>query len=126
MTYFEGNAMFAKMIGMTLVFSFLSVCGLAAAQEPKTSSKIIGEVKSLKNSKDGKNTSIEVLAPGEEKARSYHVNYDPKIKGPNPKVLSAVRHAKVGERVELDWIGTNHGPAITAFKVLKKDSKAEK
>jgi hypothetical protein len=118
--------MFAKLVGMTFVFALLTVCGLAAAQESKTSGKIVGEVKSLKNSKDGKNTNIEVLAPGEEKARSYFVNYDPKIKGPIPAVLSAVRHAKVGERVELDWISTNHGPAITAFKVLKKDSKAEK
>jgi hypothetical protein len=31
-----------------------------------------------------------------------------------------VRAAKVGERVEFEWVGTNHGPAVTAFKVLKK------
>jgi hypothetical protein len=38
-----------------------------------------------------------------------------------PDVLKSVRAAKVGDRVELAWVGTNHGPAITAFKVLKKD-----
>lgn len=81
---------------------------------------IIGELKSRSNTKDGKNSTIEVLAPGEEKARSYFVNYDPAIKGPLPKVLEAVRAAKVGDRVEFEWVGTNHGPAITKFKVLPK------
>ena len=95
------------------------------AQEPKKAGAIIGEVKAAKDSKDGKNTMIDVLAPGEEKARTYFVNYDPKIKGPIPEVLKAVRAAKVGERVELEWISTNHGPAITAFRVLKTGSKDE-
>jgi len=127
MTFFslKEKTMLAKMVGMILVFGLLAVSGLSFAQEPTKSGKIIGEVKSQKNSKDGKNTSIEVLAPGEEKARSYHVNYDPKIKGPIPSVLSALRHAKVGERVELEWIGTNHGPAITAFRVLKTGSDSK-
>jgi ferric-dicitrate binding protein FerR (iron transport regulator) len=81
---------------------------------------IIGELKGRNDTKDGKNTNIEVLAPGEEKARSYFVNWDPAIKGPLPKVLEAVRAAKVGDRVEFEWVGTNHGPAITKFKVLPK------
>ena len=115
--------MFQKMFGMTVVFALAAVCGLSVAQEPKKSGTIIGELKTQKDSKDGKNTMIDVLAPGEEKARTYFVNYDPKIKGPIPSILAAVRAAKVGERVELEWIGTNHGPAITAFKVLKKDKK---
>ena len=117
--------MFPKLFGMTLVFTLLVVSGPSVAQEPKKSGTIIGEVKGQKDTKDGRNTMIEVLAPGEEKARSYHVNYDPKIKGPTPAVLKAVRHAKVGERVELEWVSTNHGPAITAFRVLKTGSKDE-
>jgi hypothetical protein len=81
---------------------------------------IIGDLKARSDTKDGKNSTIEVLAPGEEKARSYFVNYDPAIKGPLPKVLEAVRAARIGDRVEFEWVGTNHGPAITKFKVLPK------
>ena len=85
---------------------------------------IIGELKARSDTKDGKNTMIEVLAPGEEKARSYFVNHEPAIKGPNPDVLKLVRAAKVGDRVEFEWVGTNHGPAITKFKVLpRRDEK---
>ena len=112
--------MFPRIVGMGMAFTLLVVIGTSNAQEPKKSGTVIGEVKGQKDSKDGKNTFIDILAPGEEKARSYHVSFDPKIKGPVPTILAAVRAAKVGERVELDWIGTNHGPAITAFRVLKK------
>jgi hypothetical protein len=52
--------------------------------------------------------------------RSYRVQYDPKAKGPIPSVLEAVRAAKVGDRVQLEWIDTGEGLAITAFEVLKK------
>ena len=115
--------MFHKTIGTCVVLA-LAACAFASAQEPKTG-KIIGELKTQKDSKDGKNTIIEVLAPGEEKARSYHVNWDPKLMAPLPDVLKSVRGAKVGERVEFEWVGTNHGPAITSFKVLKKDSDSK-
>lgn len=98
----------------------LSTWAGASQDDKKKSGTIIGELKSSKSVNDGKNTQIEVLAPGEEKARSYFVNFDPKIKGPIPQVLKAVRAASVGDRVELEWVSTNHGPAITAFKVLKK------
>ena len=63
------------------------------------------------------------LAPGEEKARGYHVLYDAKIKGPDPKVLHAVRSAKVGDRVEFDWVQTGHGPAIKSFRITRKAVK---
>jgi hypothetical protein len=87
--------------------------------KPKTGT-IIGELKSRMNTPDKKNTIIEVLAPGEEKPRKYHVLYDPKIKGPIETVLAAVRAAEVGDRVEFDWVQTGHGPAIKEFRVLKK------
>jgi len=61
-----------------------------------------------------------VLAPGEEKARSYFVQYDQKIKGPLPDVLKAVRAASVGDQVVFDWEATGHGPAIVKFEVQKK------
>ncbi len=117
--------MFTRVIGITLLFGLMVLFGATSAQEPKTSGTVIGEVKAHKATKDGRNTMIEVLAPGEEKARSYHVMYDAKIKGPVPSILAAVRAAKVGERVELAWVGTNHGPAITSFKVLKKGGAAK-
>ena len=118
--------MLQKLVAMCAVLALIG-CTFAQAQDKK-SGTVIGEIKAQKDSKDGKNTIIDVLAPGEEKARAYFVNWDPKIMAPLPAVLKAVRAAKVGERVELDWVGTNHGPAITAFRVLKKgdDSKDKK
>jgi hypothetical protein len=110
--------MFNKLMGTCVVLALIA-CAFAHAQEPK-SGKIIGEIKTQKDTKDGKNTVIDVLAPGEEKARAYFVQWDAKVMAPMPDVLKAVRAAKVGDRVELEWVGTNHGPAITAFKVLKK------
>ncbi|HET6576596.1 MAG TPA: hypothetical protein VFG68_23565 [Fimbriiglobus sp.] len=84
----------------------------------KRSGTISGVVKATKER--GKNVMIEVLAPGEEKARPYFVQFDPKVKGPIPKVLKAVQAAKVGDRVVFDWVATGHGPAIVKFEVLKK------
>ena len=116
------------MIRVWLVASFaalLAVGGIGAessGQEPRSGS-ITGELKARKDSRDGKNTTVEVLAPGEEKARSYHVQYDPKVKGPIPDVLKAVRAAAVGDTVEFDWVATGHGPAITKFQVLKKGGR---
>src|SRR2546425_702737 len=112
--------MIAKTIAMSFMLAVLAFCGFSdAAQEKPKSGTVIGALKSQKDSKDGKNTIIEVLAPGEEKPRSYHVLWDAAIKAPMPAVLKAVRAGKVGDRVELTWVGTNHGPAITAFKVLR-------
>jgi hypothetical protein len=96
-----------------------------SAKDEKRSGTIAGVIKSSKAQE--KNVVIEVLAPGEEKARSYFVQYDPKIKAPIPEVLSAVRAAKVGDQVLLGWEATNHGPAIVKFEVRKKsEAKKEK
>jgi hypothetical protein len=89
----------------------------APAKETRTGS-ISGEIKSKKE--QNKNIVIEVLAPGEEKARAYFVQYDPKIKAPIPDVLKAVAAANVGDRVVFDWEATGHGPAIVKFKVSGK------
>ena len=77
-------------------------------------------INSREDTKDGKNTFIKVLAPGEEKARSYHAMYDAKVMGAIPSVLQAVRAAKIGDRVEFQWVSTGHGPAITSFKLFQK------
>jgi hypothetical protein len=108
-----------------LVVLLLTAGGLLA-QEDKRTGTILGELKSRMDTPDGKNTFIEVLAPGEEKPRRYHVLFDPKIKRPIPSVLDAVRTAKVGDRVELDWVQTGHGPAIKSFRVLPRGSIAPK
>ena len=95
--------------------------GVAADTPPdRATGMAIGEIKSSRNIADGKNVSIEVLQPGEEKPRSYHVVYDPEKKAPNATVLAAVRAANVGDRVKFDWIQTGHGPAITKLEVVKK------
>jgi hypothetical protein len=93
----------------------------ALGQEPR-SGTVTGELKAKKDTNDGRNTLIDVLAPGEEKARSYHVQYDEKIKGPLPDILKAVRGAHVGDRVEIEWVATGHGPAIKKFQIVKKGS----
>jgi hypothetical protein len=105
-----------------LLIACLVVCGFsdARAGEQEKSARVIGELRSRKNTPDGKNTFIEVLAPGEERARSYHVLYDPKINGPIELVLAAVRAAKIGDVVEFKWVQTGHGPAINSFRVFKK------
>jgi hypothetical protein len=92
--------------------------GKDAAKDKQRSGTIAGEIKAKKA--QGKNVVIEVLAPGEEKARSYFVQFDPKINAPIPEVLKAVRAASVGDRVLFDWEATNHGPAIVKFEVQKK------
>jgi hypothetical protein len=100
------------------LLGWVLVAGDAAAQDEKKSGTISGEVKSLKDK--NKNVEITVLSPGEEKARAYFVQYDPKAKAPIASVLKAVKHAKVGDKVVFDWVATNHGPAIVKFEVLKK------
>jgi hypothetical protein len=122
--------MVLKIVATHLVFACFIVGAFATGGQEKDQKKrsgtIIGTLKSQKASKDGRNTIIEVLAPGEEKARSYHVMYDPQIKGPIPKVLAAVRAAKVEDVVEFEWVETGHGPAITSFRVFKKAAGGDK
>ena len=92
--------------------------GKDAPKDKNRSGTIAGEIKSKKA--QGKNIVIEVLAPGEEKARPYFVQFDPKIKEPIPEILRAVRAANVGDKVIFDWEATGHGPAIVKFEVRKK------
>lgn len=116
----------AKIVYLSFLAVALAMCSFlnAEAQEKKKrTGTITGELKSSKASPNGKNTIIEVLAPGEEKPRVYRVMYDPAIKAPIAKVLEAVRAAKVGDRVQLEWIDPGEGLAITAFQVLKKSTE---
>ena len=104
----------------------LLAAGPAPAQEKKRGGSLTGEIKTKKDSPNGKNVILEVLAAGEEKARTYRVQYDPAVKGPKADVLKLVRESKVGEKVELDWVDTGEGLAITKFQVLKKGEKDKK
>jgi hypothetical protein len=121
------NAILANSAGINLVIAFLAACGFSDAgdREKNESRRIIGELKSQKNTPDGHNTFIEVLAPGEEKARRYYVLWDPKINAPIASVLAAVRAARVGDKVEFDWVSTGHGPAIKSFQVFRKGTRGE-
>jgi hypothetical protein len=110
----------------TSVILLLCVFPLAAQDDKAQTGTIVGELKSKTDTKDGKNTMIEVLAPGEEKPRRYHVLYDAKAKAPIKTVLEAVRAAKVGDKVEFEWVQTNHGPMIKEFKVFKTGADAKK
>jgi hypothetical protein len=81
------------------------------------SGTVAGVIQSKKE--QGKNIVVEVKAPGEEKARAYFVQFDPKVQGPIPEVLQAVREAPVGSQVFLEWVATGHGPAIVRFQLLR-------
>jgi hypothetical protein len=117
-----------KSLAFSLSLIAMLVCTiLASAQDDKPKGgTIVGELKSKKDTADGKNTMIEVLAPGEEKPRRYHVLYDPKAKAPIASVLEKVRAAKVGDKVEFEWVQTGHGPMIKEFKVFKKGADGKK
>jgi hypothetical protein len=120
--------MIRKWLAISLTVALLALYGAgneAPGQEPR-SGTVNGVLKAKKDTNDGKNTEIDVLAPGEEKPRSYFVQRDEKAKGPLPDVLKAVQAAEVGDRVEIDWVATGHGPAITKFQVAKKGSGQEK
>jgi hypothetical protein len=65
----------------------------APGKEPRSGS-ISGEIKAMKEQNN--NVVIDVLAPGEEKPRSYFVQWDPKLKAPMPDVLKLVKAAKAG------------------------------
>ena len=108
-----------------VVLVALAVFSAPAPGQEKRTGKVTGELKSMKDTPNRKNVVIEVRADGEEKARSYRVQYDPAVKGPIPDVLKAVKAASVGDRVELDWVDTGEGLAITKFAVLKKAAKED-
>jgi hypothetical protein len=109
----------------SLLFLIISpALGFAWEDDNKSSGgTVVGKLKSKTDTTDGKNTNIEVKAPGEEKPRKYFVNFDPKLRKPLPQVLHAVRSAAIGDSVELQWVKTGHGPAIISFMVTNPAPK---
>ena len=123
---------------VVVIFVFTLAFGLSESTAQDKDKKertgtVIGELKSRKDSKNGKSVTLEILGDGEEKARAYLVAYnpnDPKAKGPFVELLAVVNTAKIGDRVHCDWVNTPKGSEggffVTAFKVLKKaDAKKD-
>src|ERR1051325_9604600 len=122
--FFGDLAMLRKIVVLTFAFTLALVCGLSEAdKDKKKTGTIIGELKSRKDTPNAKNVFLEIQAAGEEAPRKYRVQYDKKANGPIPDVLAATKAAKIGDRVQCDWINTGEGLAITSFQVLKKTDK---
>lgn len=112
-----------RIIFAVMAIGLLFICNLRGFGQSLDGGTIVGRLKSLTNTQDGKNINFEVLAPGEEKPRNYHVLFDQKLKKPMPKVLEAVRAASIGDIVEIEWQKTGHGPAVKSFKVVSTPNK---
>jgi len=112
------NLMFTSFAVALLVLAALSEPADGQDKKKRTGT-VVGELQSRKDAPNKINVIVEILGAGEEKARQYRVAYDPKVKGPMPEVLKAVKAASIGDRVQIDWI-EGEGYNITAFQVLKK------
>jgi hypothetical protein len=93
---------------------------------------LVGELKSRAEAKNGRSVTIEVLAPGEEKARRYLVAYDPRdpaAEKPYKELRAKVDAAGVGDRVRLTWVnapkGSEGGFFVTGFEVLRKADRKD-
>jgi len=117
---------------LVLVGTLVIACGLSKSTAQDKDKKqrtgtVIGELKMRKGFMNGKGGTLEILGDGEEKARVYLVSFNPndaKAKGPFMELLAVVNTAKIGDRVQCDWVdtpkGSEGGIFVTAFKVLKK------
>lgn len=64
--------MFQSLVLSALVFTVGGFMQSAAQEKGKQRSGIVtGELKTRKDAKNGRSVTLEILAPGEEKARSY-------------------------------------------------------
>ena len=117
--------MFSKLLVTTFAIALIGLVGFAEAQDKdkkKRTGSVVGELTARKDAPKGPNVLVDIKADGEEKARTYRVAYDPKVKGPMPEVLKDVKEAAIGSRVQIDWV-EGEGYNITSFKVLKKAEK---
>jgi hypothetical protein len=108
--------MLQKVIGVCVLIALVATGDASYAQLKKLrTGTTIGELKSVKPAKNKRDVEIEVLAPGEEKARRYTVGAQQK------ELMAAVKAATVGDRVEIEWFDTVEGLCVDKFQVLKKD-----
>lgn len=113
-------------IGLLIASGAFLACPAQEKVKVRTGT-VTGVLKSRKDAKNGRSVTLEILAPGEEKARSYFLAYNPKeakAKDRYVELLALVDAAKVGDRVECGWVyappGAEGGFFVTSFRVLKK------
>ncbi len=122
------KAMFRIFVVFACFFCIDGIGELAAQEKAKErTGAVTGELKSRMAGKNGRSVMLEILAPGEEKARTYILSYnpkDPKAKDRYVELLALVDAAKIGDRVECAWVnsppGAEGGFFVTRFRVLKK------
>jgi hypothetical protein len=120
--------MFRIFVIFALFFVIGSIGESAAQDKAKERAGVVtGEFKTRKDAKNGRSVTLEILAPGEEKARAYLLSYnpkDPKAKGRYLELVALVDAAKIGDRVECGWVNSPPGAEgaffLTSFRVLKK------
>lgn len=107
--------MLQRLVCVSVVIVLAATCDTGNAQLKKLrTGTTIGELKSVDVAKNKRDTIIEVLAPGEEKARRYTIGAQ------QPTVVAAAKAATIGDRVEIDWFDTVEGLCVEKFQVLKK------
>lgn len=118
-----------RILVISAFFFVIGRIGESAAQDKakERAGVVTGEFKSRKDAKNGRSVTLEILAPGEEKARAYILSYnpkDPKAKDRYLELVVLVDAAKIGDRVECGWVnsppGAEGGFFLTSFRVLKK------
>lgn len=110
-----------KLVCVGVLIALLTVCGAGNAQLKKLrTGTTVGELKSINPAKNKRDTEIDVLAPGEDKARRYTVGAQQK------EIVAAVKAAKIGDRVEIEWYDTVEGLCVDKFQVLGAKPKNEK
>lgn len=107
--------MLNKLLDVCVVFALVASGDAAGAELKKLrTGTTVGELKSVSPAKNKRDVEIEVLAPGEERARRYTIGAHKK------ELLAAVKAAAAGDRVEVDWFDTVEGLCVDKFQVLKK------
>jgi len=94
---------------------------------------VTGELKSRKDATNRQSVTLQILAPGEEKARFYILSYnprDPKAKDRYTELRVLVDAARIGDRVECGWVnspeGAEGGFFVTKFCVLNTQAESDK
>lgn len=107
-----------QVLTLSVLLVFLAVSYDADGQLKKLrTGTTIGEIKSVTSAKNKRDVEVEILSPGEERARRYTVGAQQKA------VMAAVKAAGIGDRVEIAWFDTVEGLCIDTFKVLQKAKK---
>jgi hypothetical protein len=100
--------------GLAVTLFFFPVdSGQAQLKKLKTG-VVAGEVRAIQTARNKRDMELELLAPGEEKARKYTVGAHQKV------LLETLKFLQVGDRVEIDWFDTVEGLCVEKLRLLKK------